>query len=148
MDYYDEYNPNEVNNFDDDVNEIRNLKSLDRGYSKIYRKTEDKFGRLRNSKIDIYSSGGPGSSIRDAITGEYLTHKVGTIAEDLYFKLALSTNECKSKNGSNILFFSSPDECEHHLVFQIDETEKENWRLKKMECLKKLEKAKKPKISL
>ena len=131
MEYYDEYNPNEANDFDIEVNELQELKSLDRGYSKIYKNLEDRYGKIKRTKIEFYISDGIGSNIRDAITGEYLTDKVGSLEEDLYFKTCLATGECNSKNGLNKLFYSSPDECENHLFIDIDEVVKEKWRMKK-----------------
>jgi|MesohylFT_1024984.scaffolds.fasta_scaffold145632_1 hypothetical protein len=95
------YNTNEVNKMGLDI------KSIDRGYNKIWRSIY-KNGKSRKTGIDLYTTGCCGSQIRDAESGEYYQHIVGTADEDLYFKVILATGECKSRNGSSTLFYLSP----------------------------------------
>jgi hypothetical protein len=95
------YNTIEVNKMGLDI------KSIDRGYNKIWRSIY-KNGKSRKTGIDLYTTGCCGSQIRDAESGEYYQHIVGTADEDLYFKVILATGECKSRNGSSTLFYLSP----------------------------------------
>lgn len=66
--------------------------------------------KRRRTKVEVYTSGGTGALIRDAITGNVADykHKVGSKYEDLYFKVSIATGECMAENGSNVLFYESP----------------------------------------
>lgn len=101
------YNKNEVNKT------VVDIKSIDRGYNKIWRNVY-KNGKLKKTGIELYTTGCCGSNIRDAETGEYYQHIVGTADEDLYFKVILATGECNSKNGSSTLFYLSPKHYSDH----------------------------------
>jgi hypothetical protein len=101
------YNKNEVNKT------VVDIKSIDRGYNKIWRNVY-KNGKLKKTGIELYTTGCCGSNIRDAETGEYYKHIVGTADEDLYFKVILATGECNSKNGSSTLFYLSPKHYSDH----------------------------------
>jgi hypothetical protein len=101
------YNKNEVNKT------VVDIKSIDRGYNKIWRNVY-KNGKLKKTGIELYTTGCCGSNIRDAETGEYYQHIVGTAHEDLYFKVILATGECNSKNGSSTLFYLSPKHYSDH----------------------------------
>lgn len=82
-------------------------------------------------KIPCYSSGGQGTSIRDAVTGvRNYEHKVGSLSEDYYFKVMICTGEIPGK-GSITLFFDSPQEYESHMLQPIDDDTKENWLKKR-----------------
>jgi len=121
----------------DTDNLLDQSKTIDNGYNFIYKKVL-KHGNKKFKKIDIYTSGGTGSNIRDAETGEYYTFRVGTIYEYLFFKVAFSTGKCNSKNGSNILFYLTPENYEKHLGCVLDEKIKIAWELKKKDIMKKL----------
>ena len=101
------YNKNEMNKT------VVDIKSIDRGYNKIWRNVY-KNGKLKKTGIELYTTGCCGSNIRDAETGEYYQHIVGTADEDLYFKVILATGECNSKNGSSTLFYLSPKHYSDH----------------------------------
>jgi hypothetical protein len=106
-------------------------KRMDRAYNVIYRKALRKDGRKYDKKIEIYTSGGTGSRIRDAESGEYLNYIVGSRDEDLFFKTALATGECKSANGSNTLFYASPQHYANHLQITIDPQTVSKWEKKR-----------------
>jgi len=131
---YDMY-PSEVDQFNDDSSknkELINFKKADRGYNKIYRiLVRESDGKIIRNKIEFYTTGGTGSNIRDAETGEYYSEFVGSKYEDLYFKVSLSTGECKSLNGSHTLFYLSPQHYERHLYVNMDEDIINNWEDKK-----------------
>lgn len=111
-------------------NLITDVKSLDRGYNVIYRTMLGKNGKPKRTKIAVYTSGSTYSHIRDAETGTYYSDRVGTRDEDLYFKVELSTGECKSKNGSKTLFYLSPRHYMAHLNSEVSEDTIQKWQQK------------------
>jgi hypothetical protein len=106
-------------------------KKMDRGYNKIYIKVKRDDGKIKRKKIEVYTSGDLGSHIRDAETGEYYKHIVGSKDEHLYFKVGMSTGECKSSNGSSTLFYLSPEHYANHLHCQVNPKIVENWNTKR-----------------
>jgi hypothetical protein len=149
MYYDDHFNPSDPNDVDNnDLNKVQevammNVFGSDRGLNVITRAVKLLDGRIKNKKIRVYSSGVVGSNIRDAETGEYFNSKVGSKEEDLFFKVILATGECKSKNGSSTLFFTSPQNCMSHLHCELDQQiiniweEKRNNRIKAMSSRRK-----------
>ena len=136
MDYWDSV-PNE-NNDESGSNKdfLIEAKNMDKGYAKISGFIERADGSLKKSKIDVYTTGYIGSNIRNAETGEYYKELVGSADEDLYFKVRMATGEIKSKNGSNLLFYISPDQCMKHLHLELSEDEIEKWNIKYTKALK------------
>lgn len=136
MEYYDDV-PND--NFDDykSTKDLLNeTKNMDRGYSKITGFIERADGSLKKTKINVYTSGFIGSHIRNAESGEYYRELVGSLDEDLFFKLNMVTGEIKSRNGSNILFYNSPDDCMRHLHIEIPQSIINKWEVKHVERLR------------
>ena len=138
MNYDNDYYPvdNDVvscSNSEEIRRQLEKVKQMDRGYNKIWRKLPKKNGELKRTKIDIYTTSGFGNHIRDAETGEYYPHLVGTLDEDLYFSVILATGECNSRNGSNTLFYLSPERYMQHQNKQLDEKTILRWKQKK-EC--------------
>ena len=126
MEYDDRYHPAEQNDYDLKMNDrvLEELKKLDRGYNKIYRDVIRADKPKKRVAIDIYTSSF-GSKIRDAETGVYYPYMVGSSDEDLFFSVSVSTGECKSLNGSNVLFYLSPEHyAKHHKITLSDETAK------------------------
>jgi hypothetical protein len=79
-----------------------------------------------NVKVDVYTSGGLGTNIRNAISGEYYYgYKVGTVKEDLFYKTSVSTGE--TGNEGVVLFFENPEQYERHFYTQVDAADKERW---------------------
>lgn len=84
--------------------------------------------RVNNNRVnvDVYASGGLGTNIRNAISGEYYNgYKVGTTKEDLFYKTSVSTSE--TGNESVLLFFENPEQYERHFYTQVDAADKERW---------------------
>ena len=81
-------------------------------------------------KYEVYTSGDRGSNIRHAITGKYYSYKVGSKDEDLFFSIILATGECKSKNGSSILFYESPNEYMKHQNIELSLERIQRWKNK------------------
>lgn len=79
-----------------------------------------------NVNVEVYSSGGLGTNIRNAISGEYYYgHKVGSVKEDLFYKTSVSTSE--TGNEGVVLFFENPEQYERHFYTQVDAADKERW---------------------
>lgn len=118
MTYYETEHLDDVvdNNKYDLLNEAKNL---DKGHTRIWGYIERSDGSLKEAKIDIYATGYVGSHIRDAESGEYHREIVGSLDEDLYFKMAMGTGDLKPKNESNILFYKSPHHCMRHLHIEV-----------------------------
>lgn len=129
--YYDEA-------FDENLNEVvksqhkelNKMKVFDTDYVSVYRTKTSTTGKQKNVKIDLYVSGDIGSYIRNAETGQSYKYKVGTKDEDKLFKMKFSTGEIKTKSGNTVLFYDSPEQFENHLMEELSEDIKENWRNK------------------
>jgi hypothetical protein len=84
-------------------------------------------GRMKN--VEIFASGPTDYTIRNAVSGfKYEGHKVGTLDEDLYFKVAFSTGEAKFESPT--LFYDSPEQFENHLFQELPQSNKEKWHNK------------------
>ena len=132
MEYYDFNKQNE--SYEEQKEYLRIVdaaKKIDGGYNVIYRTRLNKRNTLAKTQIGIYTSGGADSQIRDAETGAYYPHIVGSADEDLYFKVILATGECKSTNGSSTLFYLSPTHYMSHLNDNISENAIQNWEEKR-----------------
>ena len=117
MDYIDNFHPVGLNDYDNNEEiekRMDDIKKTDRGYNKttILVARNDV---LKKTKVEFYVSGDTGSNIRDAETGHYYPNIIGSLDEDLFFKVSLLTGQCKSKNSSNILFYTSPNQAQPHL---------------------------------
>jgi hypothetical protein len=134
----DDFNPIAPNDYELTPQEemLQESKNIDKGYTFVYRKVLDKRDVYKKRKIEIYTTSGVGNYIRDAETGEYYNNKVGSKDEDLFLKVALSTGECKSKNGSNILFYLSPQQYSNHFNVQLDDSFISSWEEKRRQRLK------------
>jgi hypothetical protein len=76
--------------------------------------------------INLYGSGGLGTKIRNAVTGERYDYKVGSKEQDLFYSVALCTGENGMKESLS-LFYDSPEQYENHMFQTIDITAKGNW---------------------
>ena len=132
MYYEDIFHPNEENDITtQQKKEINNIKSIDSGYGCVYRKKLLPSGKMKKARVDCYTSGDAGTCIRNAETGNYYKYKVGSMEEDLFFKISLSTGELKTRNSSNLLFYDSPEHYENHLMTSVVQTIKDSWTEKK-----------------
>jgi hypothetical protein len=120
------------NSNDDDYTE-RNKETLDdiKTNDKRYRKFKKVVNNVFNGKyyktvqIELYISGDTGSTIRDAVTGRYSEHLVGSKEEDLYFKVHVEMTVSGPNQGS--AFYSSPEEYEKHQFVILPPLIKQNW---------------------
>jgi hypothetical protein len=134
MSYNDNFNPADNMDYSVSSNELKkateSLKKSDRGYNAIWRMVP-KNGKIKRTKIEIYTSSDYGSHIRDAETGHYYPHIVGTADEDLYFTVMLATGECNSANGSSKLFYLSPRHYMKHLNCELESESIARWEDKR-----------------
>lgn len=100
---------------------LEEIKKMDKGYHKMSIITDNK-----KKSIEFYSTNiFPGSKIRGAIGGSYYSgFKVGSKDEDLFFKIACSTGDCRD---NNICFFDTPEQFEKHMNCTVAQSEKEKW---------------------
>ena len=110
---------------------VKQIKSMDRGYAHVTRFVKKPDGTIKKKEITVYTTGSVGSNIRDAETGEYYKYTVGSADEDLFYKVNLSTGECCSSNGSNTLFYISPQQYMNHLHAHIEPEVISRWELKR-----------------
>jgi hypothetical protein len=111
---------------------------IDRGRNIIYRKFPPVYKLSHGKKrtvvlkqpIVVYTtSHSPGAYIRDAITGAVYKHmRVGTPAENLFFKAALATGELSA--FSNHLYFSCPDDYTSHMKCDVSDDTRIRWTKK------------------
>lgn len=139
-DYYNNPDEYDVNDF----NALEREKRKDIGYNVIYRRAVRRENEPYRKRIEVYTSGGTGSQIRNAETGEYFTNKVGSSDEDLFYKVVLATGECTSANGSSTLFFLSPQHCATHMMRSANHTKACLWELKRAARLQELNQHKRP----
>jgi hypothetical protein len=133
MDYTDTFHPNELNEYD--INEemekrLDSIKKTDRGYNKIVKRVLHN-NMMKKTKLEFFTTGATGSNIRDAQTGEYYPNIVGSLDEDLFFKVFLLTGECTSKNGSNVLFYLSPQQYMAHFNVEVSAERINEWTNKR-----------------
>ena len=119
-----------VNADDFGVEEIlKHANSLDKGHNVIKRRAVRKNGMSYIKQMDVYSSGGTGSHIRDAETGDYTPFKVGSEQEDRFFKVILATGEARHYNT---LFYYSPQHYSNHMGVEVDPAILRKWEEKNL----------------
>lgn len=137
MDYDDKFNSVEPNVYDDSkqnknqLNALSRVKCLNRGYHTLVRNIL--FNNKKKVELGVYGSGSHESPIRNAETGEYYKYKVGTMDEDLFFKVMISTGEIPS--GPLTLFYDSPEHYERHQYLDLDDFTKRKWEVKRQSRL-------------
>ena len=120
----------------DDI--VENIFSSDRGYGYIYREKMNDNGRVKRTKVELFTSEtAAGACIRNAETGAYMKEKVGSLDEYLYFKVGFSTGELRTRNGSNNLFYDSPSQYEEHHNTVVSDDIKEKWAERRDEYIRR-----------
>jgi len=137
--FYAAANNNNVDHFDKNKDVLDDIKKNDKGYRKIKQTLNKEFNGKYYKKvtIELYISGDTGSSIRDAVSGRYMQHRVGTKEEDLYFKVHVDYTISGISQGS--AFYSSPEEYEKHQFVLLPTTIKERWYQKNFVARKAIE---------
>lgn len=138
MYYEDNFHPTQDNDaLNHQKKELNNIKTCDSGYAFVFRDRVLPSGKIKKTRVDCYTSSDSGTNIRNAETGNYYKYKVGSKEEDLFFKVALSSGEINASNGSNILFYDTPEQCEKHLMSELSDDIKERWIAKKQQLFAK-----------
>jgi hypothetical protein len=108
------------NSSDNQENAADEFKKLDKGYVSFYKRVYDnkkrkdgKSPRYKDIKIERFSSGCPGSQIRNAETGVYYTDIVGSDAEHNYYSVVDSTGTYSK--GMLTYFYLSKSHYETHM---------------------------------
>lgn len=105
-----------------------------------------KNGRVKRKQIKVYTSRGCGAKIRDAETGDYYPHIVGSKDENLYFKVMIATGECDSENKSITAFYCSPQHYEQHMRSDVSQENIIDWEDKRDERLYELDRMSKSRV--
>lgn len=104
---------------------------------KGFRQVKRRVGRKTIQLVYFITPYVPDSKIVNAVTGIRYRHDdpkckyvVGSIQEDLFFKVSISNGE----NGQDpvLLFYDSPEQYEKHQFTTLNQTIKEQWLNKKM----------------
>lgn len=113
------------------------IKNMDSGYFKFKHKQQMDDGKFKNINVEVYETKNyPGVYIRNAITGVSLPYKIGSYAENLFFKV---THACGSRPnfvGPLTLFFDSPEQYERHMRGNVSRDIKEKWASKQRKAKK------------
>jgi len=137
MQKYDQEELNIINKGQDDYSVTNSIpsnllknKQVRGNRSKVFPRTftskwvDGKF--YKTITVNLYGSGDYGSYIKNAVTGVYTNHRVGTEAESLYFLVADCTGMDKL-NGPVHLYYNSPSEYEKHQFTSVDQAKKDEW---------------------
>jgi len=128
MNYLDTFHPNEQNAIDNSA-ALKDIKKLDKGYNEFFLKVVDENGRARKKKVVSYNSGDTDSRIRNAVTGHYTPHLVGSVDEDLYFSVIDARS--LSNKGRLVFYYDSPEQYEREHQVVLNDVIKEKWSKKK-----------------
>ena len=103
-----------------------NYKNSDPGYHKISFRSKKK-----KVKQEFYSTGMmPGTKIRNAITGYYEDVSVGSMHENLCFKVIDTSCRFDKINTPLIFFYESPEQYERHNNSVLNDETKQIWNEK------------------
>ena len=138
--YYNDYAELNCDVYESKI--MDDFNSYDSGYSKKYKMITMPNKKNKNVKIEYYTSGGCGTYIRNAETGDYYKYKVGSKNEDLFFKVTIVDGTCNSKNGCRSVFYEDPSQYEEHQYVDLDDTTKQIWYEKRNNFLYEKEKEK------
>lgn len=101
-----------------------NYRTSDPGYHKLSFRNNKK----KKVKQEFYSTSIiPGTKIRNAISGYYEEHSVGSLYEELYFKVIDSTCRFEKTTTPVHLFYDSPEQYERHNNSILSDETKRIW---------------------
>ena len=87
--------------------------------------------RRKDKDIMVFPSSSQGSNIKNAETGEFTRYIVGSMDEDLFYKVTIATGEFES--GPLTLFYDSPTHYERHHGEVVSDDAKFRRRLKQQQ---------------
>lgn len=131
MAYYEDLLENTINIHSEENDKINNINKK----NKHHHKFKIPFNGYINNKyhkyinIEFYSSGDTGTKIRDAVTGNFTPHLVGSENEDLYFTVSI----CNNTTGQTPvkLYYLTPEEYEKNHFCIVCEKTKKIWKEKR-----------------
>jgi hypothetical protein len=129
--YQEEYYDNDNYSIESKTNQ-KKVKSIieDNRLFTLWRRGNN--GRME--KKEVYGTGSTGSTIRNAITGNYYNgDNVGSIVENLYYSVLISTGECGKTPAT--LFFDTPEQYEKYFNQILKQESKKRWSEKKIKTL-------------
>ena len=128
-------NPDDLMDLESDDTSYQN-KIILQSSNKNFRMVNRKIGRRKKIKLCYFTTSFvPNSKIVNAITGfsyrdedPKIKYLVGSIQEDLLFKVSISNGE--NKQGPVLLFYDSPEQYERHQKMTLPQSLKEKWQEK------------------
>lgn len=119
----------------EDVTTLEIIKKNDSGYNKMSKyKFDNRQQKLIKVSVDAYTSPLTDGYIRDAITGRQYPVLIGSKESCHFFKVVMANGQCTSSNGSNVLYYTGPNEYAKHFNTNVDEKVVEKWKLKQSLC--------------
>ena len=110
---------------------LDDLKGQDNGYYNTKNSSRrDVYNKIKH-QVEMYSSGDRGTLIRDAITGYRYRVLVGSVDEDLFFKVKMCSGDFGNKEALT-LFYSSPEDYQRHQKVDLGQEVKARWVAKKV----------------
>lgn len=130
MAYYEDLLENTINLHEEETKNI----NIDKK-NKYHHKFKVPFKGYINNKyykyinVEFYSSGENGTKIRDALTGNFTKHLVGSEDEDLYFTVSI----CDNTTGQTPvkLYYLTPEDYEKNNLCIVGERTKKLWKEKR-----------------
>ena len=116
------------------------LKRLDKNYDKFsvpFNNTWTDGKYYKRITIENYGSGSQGSLIRNAVTGTTYNIEVGSIDEDLLFKVTDSTGRY-GRPVPLMLYYDTPEQYENHHFVKVSNEIKQKWFQRSQQAQKRL----------
>jgi hypothetical protein len=106
------------------INEVLGISDKDRGFFEMVRTWKKEKKRIKGYATVT-------SRIRNAVTGRFTVHRVGTWQEYMYFTVVVATGHAKARGDTKgdplVLYYDSPEEYEKHFGLELDKTMKREW---------------------
>lgn len=146
MFYEDHFDPtadNDISSVDLRNNKKRSIetaRNADKNYEK-YTIEVNKVWRdgryYKTVTVEDHGSGQIGSKIRNAVTSHRYQYSVGSVNEDLFFKVSEASG-INGRNDTLRLYYDSPEQYENHHFVTVNQVVKEAWYEKSVAARKRL----------
>jgi hypothetical protein len=124
------------NDFENDGNNLKKTHFTNSAFQKLnnnYEKYSIPFNKIwidgkfyKRITIKNFGSGGQGTRIINAVTGNKYNIKVGSAEENLFFKVTDSTG-FNGRNEPLMLYYDSPEQYENHYFTNVSQDAKQQW---------------------
>lgn len=131
------------NDFENDNNNLKKKHFTNSEFQKLnnnYEKYTIPFNKIwidgkfyKRITIKNFGSGGQGTSIINAVTGNKYNIKVGSAEENLFFKVTDSTG-FNGRNEPLMLYYDSPEQYENHYFTNVSQEAKKQWIQRSQNC--------------